>query len=319
MKRLPSKRQAVKGRPNGEPPKAAGDTVPHDGNLSEKPNVSRCHHNDTGAVEQVEISKLRVHPAIVDFPTLSEGSFTEANGTRKYLGDFDRLKADIKAKDGRILVPLLADVENRIVDGRHRFRIAKELDLSTVPVVRVNGDAIEIALASALTKRQVTKSGIALILFEHHPDLQMGGRERSKSALQGESADVTFASLAQRYGIPRQYFSGLAAMAEEFSDKQWSEARDLILFQEYSIAQAYKGVKGQTATKGKKRNDPKWERLLHESMVVELPERLKCWKQLPEENRRKHCEAVRGTVKRWPREYARWLRDTLQEFFPGGN
>jgi hypothetical protein len=315
MQQLIASNFCVKHARNG----AASGEVAHGGKTSEKPNFFPLSISDTGTAQQVKISKLTVHPAIAEFPGLGEGEFTEGKGAakRSYRGDFDRLKADIK-RTGRILVPLLVDPQHRVVDGRHRLRIAKELDFETVPVVRVNGDALEVALASALTGRQLTKSGIAWILFEHHPELRDESRKLAglkRGSEEGEETGCTFTSLANQYGIPRQYFSGIAVMAKEFSEPQWAEARGLVLFKEFSIGEAYRAVKTAVATRHKKRSDPKWDKLLLESMAVEVPERLKCWEKLPRDQQDAHFAEVRKKMKQWPGSYALRLSATIQEFF----
>lgn len=188
------------------------------------PDVSSCSPHE-----------LEVHPDLVNFPGLSD----------------DQLAAlTLSVKERGIQEPLTIDVHGRVYDGRARLQIAKALELFTVPfVTRDETDVLAYAIESAVNRRQLTRSAVAFLLFEQHPDLatvngRKGGRPSTykKTGPEGPVLN-SYTALGARYRIKKEYFLLLAEMFNEASEDEWSELRHAILFEEASIPRQYAGFK----------------------------------------------------------------------------
>jgi len=209
----------------------------------------------------VDPKTLTVHPAAHAVPDL-------------ILRQYAALKASIERRG--IRQPLLADAENRVIDGRHRLKIALEIGLEAVPVVVVaDDDAAMLACDAAVARRNLTASGRVLVLYMAHPMLARGGvRNGSLANLKkgarppnvnksqsGESKEfATFATLADRYGVPREYFSTLAEIEAKCGGDptQWKAVTTAILDDEFSIPRVHAGVGSRLSTTGTKRSAPSY-------------------------------------------------------------
>lgn len=124
-------------------------------------------------IELLDPSLCRPDPAVKAFPALSGN-------------DFKRLRDDIR-ETGQISVPLFGRKSGHqvlVFDGRTRLAIAQEIGLSQVPVILdEKADPVAIALQSTVVRRNLTKSGIALTLFEAHPLLREEREGRSRRNL----------------------------------------------------------------------------------------------------------------------------------------
>jgi hypothetical protein len=76
----------------------------------------------------------------------------------------------------------------------------------------------------------------------------------------GESFD----RIAERYNVPRQYFSDLIKIRETLAgdEESWERVRGAILNGEGSIPAMVRGAGGAVATKGKNRRDPQYQFLV---------------------------------------------------------
>ena len=229
---------------------------------------------------QADPKSLTVHPAAAAIPDLPPAQYAA-------------LKSSIERQG--ILQPLLVDDAGRVIDGRHRLRAAIELGLDVVPVATVAGDdAALIACDAAVTSRNLTTSGRVLILFLAHPDLQRGGvRETSKAnLLRGSAPNVnysqsgkskefaTFAAIAERYGVPREYFSTLAEILAKCRDEDdWRAAQRMILDDEISIPRVNAGIGGRRSTTGTKRSAPSYGPLAARALTT-LTNSFRAWSRI---------------------------------------
>jgi hypothetical protein len=194
----------------------------------------------TTDIIQVSPQSLTLHPALANFPGLSDDQHAALENSVKVFG---------------ILTPLVADAERRVYDGRTRLRIAQVLELPSIPVaIRPEPDVLAVAIESAVARRQLTRSGIAFLLFEQHPQLvkerNKGGRPKKLAGIQPVSGQElgSYRDLALRYRVPREHFGYLAEMHAGMEAEQWAELRRLVLFEEASIPRQYAGFRtGQPA------------------------------------------------------------------------
>jgi hypothetical protein len=217
-------------------------------------------------MKHASTSELRIHPDTAAIPALTPAQY-------------ESLKAGIE-RNG-ILQPLTVDEEGRVIDGRHRLKIAAELGLEAVPVNTVAGaDAALLACDLAVDHRNLTKSGRTLVLYLAHPGLAKGSEDRRKGNLipgarqkaaldvigitsrkHGENCD--FLTIADRYRVPREYFSMLGEIEESCRGNPdlWEECKRQILEDEKGIGAVKAGVGGALVAKGKKRADTKYAQL----------------------------------------------------------
>jgi hypothetical protein len=184
-------------------------------------------------------ANLTIHPALADFPGLSD----------------DQLAAlTISVKAHGIQGRIVCNEEHEVYDGRALLQIAQALDLSVVPVeVRDEKDVLRYAIESAVNRRQLTRSGVVFLLFEKHPELSStrnkGGRKKLVNNSPVSGAEIaSYRDLAAVYRVPREYFVSLCEMQEGMTAEEWAELRRLVLFEEASIPRQYAGFKtGQPA------------------------------------------------------------------------
>jgi hypothetical protein len=223
-------------------------------------------------------SALSLHPVLDGFPELAAAQYEALKASVDELGVLEPLMA-VKDGEGKLLV----------FDGRHRRRAALDLLKETVPViVRSDIDPLDYAIERAAVGRQLTKSGVVLMLFEKHPSLadgatdRKGGRTahsmrssyekgenpRAHSGRTGEEGTVSYRALAERYQVPEQYFRLLAkikfgapadgehSLVKPATEEQWLWVRRAILEEEMAITAVIRGYQSQNATLGKHRADP---------------------------------------------------------------
>jgi hypothetical protein len=220
--------------------------------------------------EQVRLENLSEHPALATFPLLSEEQLAVLTMS---IGEHGVLKPLVCVRD-----PSGAD-KGFVIDGRNRLQGAKNNIFSSVPVewAPEGTDPIVYAIESAISGRNLTRSGVVLLLLEQHPDLaeerrarEHGGLKHRKNAnvsrcdfVTAEDGKGSFLRIAERYNVPREYFSDLVKIQETLaSDPEgWERVRMAILNGEGSIPAMVRGAGGAVATKGKNRADPRYDRL----------------------------------------------------------
>lgn len=201
-------------------------------------------------VFEATLTELHDHPVLDGFPRLTDDQF-------------DTLVDSIQ--EHGVLKPLTV-VENNgkqyVIDGRNRRAAALKAGLKKVPVVEAaeGTDPLSFAIESAVTGRNLTKSGIALMLYMKHPSLvenkNKGGRPsktgHSMAGFQkGESdEDLSFNRLASMYRIHRDYFRLLEHVRElcrpwpKNADFEWDLVKKWILEDELSITRLLPSLEG---------------------------------------------------------------------------
>lgn len=214
-------------------------------------------------MEMVKLDVLSPHPKLETFPLLTQEQW-------------DVLIRSVA--DHGILKPLVAirtpEGGGLVIDGRNRLAAAQANLLGSVPVdwAPDETDPVVYALEGAIASRQLTKSGIVLLLLEQHPDLAETRKARGNFSLKYAKnpndsrchlmTPSAFLTIAERYGVPRQYFSDLLSIRDGCKDEEWASVRRTILAGESSIPALLAGVGGKVATKGKNRKDPEYARLI---------------------------------------------------------
>lgn len=266
-----------------------------------------------GKLVSLNPTSLEVHPSLVDFPELSPDQFA-------------LLKEDIRATE-RVIEPLIINGQRQIIDGRHRHRAALLLELKRIPcLVDDTVDPLTTALASAVARRQLTKSGIALVLFERHPQLCEERKGREKSGLIRRNPNTvsveqlakklelpSFVRLASRYRIPNQYFSYLALIWDSTTPEEWADIKSAIASEETGLPQLYSGIRSRIKTKGGKRTQPDSYKLLEQTLTQTIPFRLRAWEKLSATQKDKLVDGFCSCLDKLPMEFCTRIANRLTE------
>jgi len=181
----------------------------------------------------VDPKQLTVHPIARDLPELADDD-----------PDFLALLENIRLLG--VEYPLDIDGENQILDGRHRWRCAKRLGLTAVPViVRAQEEAAQIILTSLALRRHYTKAALAYSILP----MLTGDTEKGLLTQRAPSQVVQ----AQRLGISRTLFQSALRVHEMFAEDPDYREKMLprILRDGLGLGAVIAGYAGRKATNGK--------------------------------------------------------------------
>lgn len=252
---------------------------------------------------------------------------------------FIALLEDIRTRG--IDQPLIIDKQNRIMDGRHRWRAAKQLQLDEVPViVRSEEEVFGIVVNSLLQRRHHTKSQLAYLTYplmkdafdEAHrrmlENLKKGNN--SRSTLSGLRAK-TVEDLADQIGISRALFFQAKEVHQVFGKdqakyefqtddgpiekltlKEFFERRILDAEKPAGLGAVLAGIAGMKATKGKAKHNPEQLDLFEGAFDV-LSKRFVYWQKFDAEDKAKCKEIIRHTVAAMPQDLRAEFAAALRE------
>lgn len=255
-------------------------------------------------IEMRDPRALKVHPAASVQP---EWAIDDRR--------FECLVEDVR--DRGITVPLIVDPEDRVVDGRHRLRSAKQLQLAQVPVTVCQPDEVaSIILATLIQRRHFTPGQIAYLAFPAFEGAYEEARRRRMQALKrdpnGLKPAKTVEALAAEIGVGRELFLQAAQIHHRFGKdpelKAQFEPRILDQHDPAGLGAVLAGIAGKAATKDKPRPESKQLDLFVEVWDT-LKTRLKTWAGLDEDTRRDVITpAIRETVLAMTPDLRRTLR-----------
>lgn len=155
--------------------------------------------------------ELHDHPLLKTIPRWDD---TEAFGT---------LCDDVR--DNGVLEPIKLTKGNAVVDGRHRWRAAKRMQLKTIPAVIVeDADAAQIAVSTLLHRRHLTPGQRAYLLADIIGEaFEEARKRRAMNAAKNERNSVSFVSKtpdewAAEIGVSVQYLRYARELHEWFAE-----------------------------------------------------------------------------------------------------
>lgn len=271
---------------------------------------------EPGKLMEVSPKQLVVHPDLLAFPGLTKD-------------EYERLKASI-SDSKRVIDPIKVNTKGQVLDGRNRRQAADDLKLATVPVLVMpdSTDPIEIAIITAVDRRQLTKSAIALVLFESHPELR-GDRDGRKKRCLTEKYRMdhkfreemaanynvpSYRKLAERYQVPRCYFSKLAEIWDFSDDNKWAKIRVKILDGEACIDIVHLGFRGGMGMKSRAaaHKPPEPKILLHQ-VFKSLAVRIGYWEKVEKTDRKSAMEVFRKSDPKFLKEFVLDLNEVIEE------
>lgn len=184
-------------------------------------------------------SELHPHPKLKHFPMLSEEKYAALVLS---IRQNNMLKAIVITEDGKV------------IDGRNRLKAAMEIGLDSVPVeIRDDVDPVVYAIESAATGRQLTKTGVCLLLLDQHPDLaecradRKGGRKSISET--GEKITSSFRDIGTQYQVPREYFTYILNCMALCRNRHDEERLRVMVYElETSAVNLEKGILGWQAS-----------------------------------------------------------------------
>ena len=166
--------------------------------------------------------------------------------------EFESLKKDIK-KNG--LIESIWTYENKILDGRNRYRACNEIGITPDMREFTGDDPLAFVISLNMKRRHLSASQLAFVALavEEYEGKKAKEREqirKSKSTVQkvaqseqGKSRDIA----AKSVGVNRQYVSDAKKIRAERPDLEKK-----VVSGEMNIKQAVKEIKGDTLEKKKK-------------------------------------------------------------------
>ena len=258
-------------------------------------------------VIQTDPADLTVHPDSKKMPEMP-------NDSEEFLALVDDIA------DRGIDQPLLIDKQNRIVDGKNRWRAARRLQLKLVPTILVpDTDVASIIIGTLLNRRHYSKGARAYLAY---PLMQKAWEEavkrkqeclkRGGSTLSALRDTKTVEELAESIGIGRTLFIQARDVHEAFEKKPKlrEQFESDILTGETGLGAVKAGIAGQEKTKDKPRNqEDQFE--LFTSAWDTLNTRFKYWRKFDEEEKTEAIEKLQKTIKAMPPELRGELKKTL--------
>jgi hypothetical protein len=225
----------------------------------------------TFELKDLDPSDISEHPLLKNISLLPTEKYEVLKATIAVRG----IEHPVTCLPGRILE---GKQQYLLIDGRHRLKAAQELRLCKFPAVirpaMSDEQTLKFILDAAVTGRQLTKSGIALMLFECNPAMienrkaRTGGRPRKAKPAFADTgfpankdghiveteAETSFTEMAEDYHVPRDYFSRLATIREncrpwpDDKDFEWKLVKRWIIEDEMGITRLLPALEGYQLT-----------------------------------------------------------------------
>jgi len=170
------------------------------------------------ALEFLHPKDLKIHPA------LKTSHRWEKDDPR-----FFALKDSMR--DGGTIPALFIDKDNRIVDGRHRYWAALDLQWERLPVVRISEDEVQtIIIKSIVNRRHYTDAQLAYLALPHMEEAFEEARKRQLSGLKNapsspvpqglQKAPKRVEEWAEMIGVSVRLLQQAREIRELFADKE---------------------------------------------------------------------------------------------------
>ena len=263
-------------------------------------------------VKQINPSELSLHPAVRRLPEWG-------NDDPRFVALVD----DIRERG--IEEPIKVTQTDRIIDGRHRWRAAKRLQLARVPVVdRPPEQVSQIVLQSLVQRRHYTKAALAYLVFPLIEPMvdQWYQKETQNIKNKGDSRSTIKLWLdraSDATGINREYLriaGDIHRKIRELPKLQkhpeiWQELERQLLNEEIGLKGMSCGIGGYEATHEEKRPTPKQLELFAKGIGT-LATRFSYWDEFSEEDRTTASKAVRGLISDAPEDLFRVIASAVR-------
>jgi|GEM_PF-3096349 len=238
--------------------------------------------------------ELTLHPLLESIPMTPQNS-----------AEWAALVLDIQERG--IDQPIIIDEQNRIMDGRHRWRAAEQCGEKIPCIVQSSDNAADIILHSLVDRRHMTKGCqayvsypvIASLIPDKNKNLRKGNSPKPIESVSGKSRDEICASLGfspdtlEQARQLHEVFSKRPDLREKFEPK--------ILSGEAGLGGVLAGIAGKEATEKMPRKDRPDFELIGEA-VKQLELRFDYWSRLEASKRKQISNRVVESVLCWPED-----------------
>jgi hypothetical protein len=259
------------------------------------------------ATELRELARVSIHPTVRNDPEWE----AECPRFQEFVRDVHERGFD---------APLVVDGQDRVVDGRKRYRAARQLRLETVPVRVIGDEEIPITvIQSLLQRRHLSLSARAYLAWPLMEGAVEAARRRKMQSLRkGQQSPVVSAgdygnagALAEALGIGRNLFFEAQKVHEIFGkDKEFREQMEPRILQEFrggehedsrpvGLGSVIAGYGGRN--KGGARKDHGQLELFTDGFGAWV-KRCSYWAAFDEEERAQARRAIRASVAAMPQE-----------------
>lgn len=230
--------------------------------------------------------------------------------------------------------PLTVDSTKRVLDGRHRLRAAKRLQLERVPcVVRNEAESATIILNSTIARKHFTKGALA---YDVYPLFEKAHREAAARQTENLKKGLIFPSpiqsatgrkrvedFARLLGISTDLFQQAAKVHEIFEkDAAYKAAMEPRIFAEpvggehedrrpVGLGAVIAGWGGQKATKSQPKVQTEQLELFEEGFVV-LRKRFTYWQKFSDQEKAALRPVIRQVVEDMPEDLRAELAKALK-------
>jgi len=253
---------------------------------------------------------------------------------------FKALVEDIRERG--IDQPLLIDGENRILDGRRRWRAAKRLQLGVVPViVREAGDVYGVIVSGLVQRGHYTQSQLAYLtyplmarVFDESRRRRLQNLRHFQGSLDSAGAALSRKSVedeAQHIGISRRIFFDAQKVHLEFG--KHNKKRDLtdqdgntvhgVTFKEfyeplilreekpYGLGAVIAGIAGSLSTSGKAKRNPAQLELFSDAFDT-LTKRFDYWHKFDADEKATLKPVICGAIAAMPQDLCDEIESALR-------
>jgi hypothetical protein len=220
-------------------------------------------------VLKIPLAELSEHPDLALFPLANTEQLEGMTTSIKAVGQLVPISV-CPAPAGNYYV----------VDGRNRLRALAAAGIEAATCIQVETNPLDYAIETAVARRQLTRSGVVLVLWMQHPDIAKMKGNHTRGDLRQSTCkplassanslqETTFLELSEKYNVPRDYFRCLAEISEKLGDDAdaWVEVRRQILEEEISLPRLNAGIAGRQKTKGGKRSPTRYDSVFRRSLT----------------------------------------------------
>jgi hypothetical protein len=266
---------------------------------------------------------LALHPCLDGMPELATDD-----------PKFSALVADVR--DRGFDYPAIIDEQDRVIDGRHRRRIAGMLGIQLPTTRRDSADASEIILATLMQRRHYSKGALAYMAAPLFADVVEAGRVRRLAGLKAGAnprdriqygdgkIGKTVEQLADELGFSVELYTQAKKVRDKFDDATEYEWNDLprpttykryfegkLLAGEIGLGGILQAIAGKEATQGQAKITPKVATLFERGLQAFTTRFTTKWDKLSPADRQPIVKSVATEVTKWPEDVRQAAMNSL--------
>lgn len=210
-----------------------------------------------------------------------------------------------------------------IADGRHRWTIAKQYGLATVPCEEVAESDVTAIIMDGVQHRQMSKGGRAYLAVLMHPEVATEAKKGGNQAKRTECALLTGETLALTVGVSPRLIDDAIGLFREFGQRgDIREKFEPAIWIGAGLAKLRAGIEGYKKTGQEPDEEPETEEQARKRINQQRVETallqwtgvttsLKHWKVMPRGGQKEVIKVAADTIREAPQEFVDGLLDSL--------